>query len=134
MHRYIALIHKESKSCYGVMFPDFPGCVAAASTLDKAMDEAREALAFHVEGMRRDRLNIPAARTLERIKADDEDWIEWKNATVAAVPLLPPKGESLRVNLNLDRHLLLAVDAVAKKVGQSRSAFVARALESALEG
>ncbi len=25
--KYIALIHKEEKSDYGVSFPDFPGCI-----------------------------------------------------------------------------------------------------------
>jgi len=133
MHRYIALIHKDADSCYGVMFPDFPGCAAAADSLDDALTEAREALSFHVEGMRLDAAEIPEPRTLDQIKAAAEDWIDWDNATVAIVPLLPPKGESVRVNLNLDRNLLNAVDAVAEKTGQSRSAFVARALENALE-
>jgi predicted RNase H-like HicB family nuclease/Arc/MetJ family transcription regulator len=134
MHRYIALIHKEKKSHYGVMFPDFPGCVAAADTMDDALVQGREALAFHVEGMRFDGEAIPAPRTLDEIKAAGEDWVVWKDSIVATIPLVPPKGEAVRVNINIDENLLAAADAAAKRAHQSRSAFVARALETALEG
>ena len=33
---YIALIHKDARSDYGVSFPDFPGCITAGKTLDEA--------------------------------------------------------------------------------------------------
>jgi predicted RNase H-like HicB family nuclease len=32
MAEYIALIHKDAGSDFGVSFPDFPGCVTAGST------------------------------------------------------------------------------------------------------
>jgi len=44
MRPYIALIHKEPKSDFGVSFPDFPGCVSAGSTLEEAASLAAEAL------------------------------------------------------------------------------------------
>ena len=43
---YIALIHKELDSGYGVSFPDVPGVIAAADTLDEAIAEAAAVLAF----------------------------------------------------------------------------------------
>jgi len=36
MRAYIALIHKEPDSDYGVSFPDLPGCISAGLTLDEA--------------------------------------------------------------------------------------------------
>ena len=36
MRPYIALIHKEPNSDYGVSFPDLPGCVTAGTTIDEA--------------------------------------------------------------------------------------------------
>ncbi|MBL0942631.1 MAG: type II toxin-antitoxin system HicB family antitoxin, partial [Alphaproteobacteria bacterium] len=33
---YIALIHKDKNSDFGVSFPDFPGCITAGKTLDEA--------------------------------------------------------------------------------------------------
>ena len=48
MYDYIAIIHKEAGSDYGVSFPDFPGCVTAGKTMDEVKDMAIEALAFHI--------------------------------------------------------------------------------------
>jgi predicted RNase H-like HicB family nuclease len=44
MCQFIALIHKDADSDYGVSFPDLPGCVTAGATLDEARDMAAEAL------------------------------------------------------------------------------------------
>jgi len=41
---YIALIHKDPDTGYGVSFPDVPGVIAVADTLDTALAEAAEAL------------------------------------------------------------------------------------------
>jgi predicted RNase H-like HicB family nuclease len=48
---YIALVHKDEDSRFGVSFPDFPGVVTAAPILNEALARAEEALAQHVEGM-----------------------------------------------------------------------------------
>lgn len=134
MDRYIALIHKEDATSYGVSFPDFPGCISAGESIEEAIFQAREALAFHVEGMRIDDTDIPAPRSLDEIKAAKESWVDFKDSIITMIPLLPPKGKPIRVNVNIDTNLLAAVDDAAKKSHQSRSAFVARALETALEG
>jgi predicted RNase H-like HicB family nuclease len=57
---YIAYLHKDKNSDYGVSFPDFPGCVTAGSSLEEARTMAAEALAFHVAGIREDGESIPA--------------------------------------------------------------------------
>src|ERR1035441_6271666 len=49
---YIAYLHKDKNSDFGVSFPDFPGCITAGSSLDEARAMAAEALALHVAGMR----------------------------------------------------------------------------------
>ena len=43
MRQYIALIHKEADSDYGVSFPDLPGVISAGKTLDEARDMGAEA-------------------------------------------------------------------------------------------
>ena len=132
MQRYIALVHKSGKGQYGVMFPDFAGCVGAGTTPDAALDDAREALAFHVEGMRQDGEKVPAPRSLEAIRAAKQDWIDWTGAIVAFVPLIPAHARQERVNVMIDHHLLRAADKRAKASHQSRSALIADALESYL--
>jgi predicted RNase H-like HicB family nuclease len=53
MRQYIALIHKDAGSDYGVSFPDLPGCVTAGLDLDDARRMAEEALALHLGAWRR---------------------------------------------------------------------------------
>ena len=56
---YIAYLHKERRSDFGVSFPDFPGCITAGKTLDEARRMAAEALAIHIAGMAEDGDAIP---------------------------------------------------------------------------
>jgi predicted RNase H-like HicB family nuclease len=66
---YIAYLHKDKNSDYGVSFPDFPGCVTAGSTLEEARSMAAEALALHVAGMREDGEEVPEPSTLDDLRA-----------------------------------------------------------------
>ena len=59
MRHFIALIHKDADSDFGVSFPDLPGVISAGSTLDEARAMAIEALAFHLEGMAQSGEPIP---------------------------------------------------------------------------
>jgi predicted RNase H-like HicB family nuclease len=67
---YIAYLHKDSNSDFGVSFPDFPGCVTAGRTLDEARQLAPEALALHIEGMIEDGEHIPKPSTLDDLASD----------------------------------------------------------------
>jgi predicted RNase H-like HicB family nuclease len=67
---YIAYLHKDAKSNFGVSFPDFPGCVTAGKTLEEARRSAQEALAFHIKGMTEDGEQMPVASTLDQVAKD----------------------------------------------------------------
>jgi len=69
MRHFIALIHKDADSDFGVSFPDLPGVISAGSTFDEARAMATEALTFHLEGMARDREAVPKPSSLEEIMA-----------------------------------------------------------------
>src|SRR5690349_3085612 len=122
---YIALIHKvEKKSApYGVMFPDFPGCVFAGRTLDKAAENAREGLIFHMEGMLAAGESLPEPTSLEQIMSDPEN----KTAIPCLIHVIPPTGHLKRVNISIDAGLLVEVDHAAKILGKNRSEFLAEA-------
>ncbi|MCS3504408.1 type II toxin-antitoxin system HicB family antitoxin [Achromobacter sp. JUb104] len=47
---YPIYVHKEKGSVYGASFPDFPGCHAAAFTLQKLPAAAQEAVEAHLFG------------------------------------------------------------------------------------
>ncbi len=70
MRQYIAVVHKEPDSDYGVSFPDFPGCIAAGTTLDEARQGAEEALAFHVAGITEDGEALPEPSSAGEVNAD----------------------------------------------------------------
>jgi predicted RNase H-like HicB family nuclease len=127
MSHYIALLHPEGGT-YGVLFPDFPGCISAGDSVDDALQQAAEALAFHVAGLQDDGVSIPPPRTLEAIRAAGEEWIEWEGAVVAVVPLLPPPEVYERVNVTLPKRLLSEIDAVSR----NRSRFLAQVASDAL--
>ena len=63
---YIAYLHKDRYSDYGVSFPDFPGCITAGRALDEASRMASEVLALHIQGMIEDGDALP-----EPSKVDD---------------------------------------------------------------
>ena len=44
---------------YAAYVPDLPGCVATAGTREELLDEIREAIGFHIEGMREDGEPVP---------------------------------------------------------------------------
>jgi predicted RNase H-like HicB family nuclease len=56
--RYAIVIEKGEKN-YGAYVPDLPCCVALGETVEETIREIREAIAFHIEGMRTDGMPIP---------------------------------------------------------------------------
>jgi predicted RNase H-like HicB family nuclease len=58
MMRYGIVIEK-AESNYCAYVPDLPGCVATGRTIREAEEEIREAIQFHLEGLRQDGLPIP---------------------------------------------------------------------------
>lgn len=73
MTNYLAIIHKDPDSDFGVSFPDFPGCVTAGGTLEEARVMAHEALTFHIEGMIEEGWDIPAPSSFETVMQDTEN-------------------------------------------------------------
>jgi len=57
--RYAIVVEKaEGNNCAYV--PDLPGCVATGATVAEAEARMREAIQFHLEGLRKDGLPVPA--------------------------------------------------------------------------
>jgi predicted RNase H-like HicB family nuclease len=53
------IIVEETPSGYSAYSPDVPGCVAAGRTRSEVEREMREAIAFHIEGLRAAGEEIP---------------------------------------------------------------------------
>ena len=70
MAGYIALVHKDEGTSYGVSFPDVPGCISAGDTFEDAVENAAEALTGHLALMRTDGDVIPEPRSFEELRRD----------------------------------------------------------------
>jgi len=57
--RYAVVIESVGSN-YSAYVPDLPGCIATGPTLAQAEAAIREAIAFHLGGLREDGLPIPA--------------------------------------------------------------------------
>jgi predicted RNase H-like HicB family nuclease len=54
-----AVVIEKTEGNYSAYVPDLPGCVATGATVAEIENEIREAIAFHIEGMREDGLAVP---------------------------------------------------------------------------
>ncbi len=124
MRHYIALIRKEKGTCYGVDFPDFPGCITAAESVGEAQARAVEALDLHVDGMVEDGEPLPMTTGLDQILEEDVDGF----VMAVQVPLTDKKSKKVRVDITIPEDLSLQIDRHVKcTVGLNRSSFFAEA-------
>lgn len=54
-----AVVIEKAESNFSAYVPDLPGCVATGHTLKEVEQEIRQAIKFHLDGMREDGLPIP---------------------------------------------------------------------------
>ena len=122
MATYIAILMKQRRKGFRVVFPDLPGCVTAGSTLDEARRNAEDALALHLQRMATEHAEIPEPSALERILPDPA------NREVPFLVEAPdPQVRAVRVNITLPEPVLARIDAHVARTGNSRSAFLAEA-------
>lgn len=123
---YIAYLHKDKGSDFGVSFPDFPGCVTAGRTLEEAREMAVEALTLHVAGMIEDGEALPEPSTLDQL-ADDP---AMRGAVAFLVSAEAPE-KTVRVNITARKSQIETIDKLARKAGMTRSAYM---VQSAVRG
>ena len=63
---YTVVIEKGPQS-YGAYVPDLPGCVAVGETQEEALQQIREAIEFHIEGLREEGLEVPMPRPASQV-------------------------------------------------------------------
>lgn len=130
MRNYIALIHKDSDSDYGVSFPDLPGLISVGSSLDEARAMASEALAFHLEGLAHEGDALPEPTSLETVMSDPAN-----RDGVAVLIAAPSSGtpKVVRVNITVAEDLLNEIDQHAEAHGFTRSGFLVSAARRAID-
>lgn len=125
---YPVVIHKEKKSDFGVTVPDLPGCFSAGKTMEEAIENVKEAILCHIEGLIIDEECIPEPGLIENHKKNHQyDNGVWAIVTIDLAEL---SGKAKRVNITVPERFLHQLDHFAKKKGESRSGlFVSAAME-----
>lgn len=128
MKTYLALVHKEPDSAYGLTFPDLPGCFSAADTEGDILKSAVEALELWFEDV-----TPVAPRGPEAIATEVAAELA-QGAFLIAVPLVQPSSRQKRVNISLDAGTLAAIDTAAEGLGLTRSGFLTMAALNEIKG
>lgn len=74
--RYLVVIEK-GESSFGAYVPDLPGCIAAAKTEEEVRTLIREAIEFHIEGLKEDGEPKSLQRTRRWRPLDVEFIVGW---------------------------------------------------------
>jgi predicted RNase H-like HicB family nuclease len=124
--QYPIVVHKELDSDYGVIVPDIPGCFSAGSSMEEALENAKEAIACHIEGLLMDDESIPTSLLIEKHLHNPE--YQGGIWAMVDVDISQLTGKAKRVNITLPERILRQIDNFAKSHRlKNRSAFLAEA-------
>lgn len=57
--QYTVVVHSAEEGGYWVDVPSLPGCFSQGETIDEAMNNAREAIELHIEGLKDEGQEVP---------------------------------------------------------------------------
>jgi len=130
MADYISFFHKDGTPGYLASFPDLPGLLVGARTLEGVWKEAEQALAIHIRGLVERSEAVPAPSTLDMLSREES----YKNAVaVVAIHVPDVVVPTVRVNIILTEAMLRQIDEFAAARGCTRSGFLVQAARKALE-
>lgn len=123
--KYIAIIHKEKETAYGVTLPDFPGCFSAADTLDDVPRNVQEAVELWAEG---EEVEPPVPSSFEDVARSE--------AAQGGILMLVDINfdfldqKVVPVNISMPVYMRDRIDKAAKERGLTRSAFLVQAAQA----
>jgi predicted RNase H-like HicB family nuclease len=61
-----AIVIEKAEGNYSAYVPDLPGCVATAATVPEVESEIREAIRFHIDGLKADGSAVPSPTSVAK--------------------------------------------------------------------
>ncbi|MBI1954282.1 MAG: type II toxin-antitoxin system HicB family antitoxin [Proteobacteria bacterium] len=119
--KYIGIVFKEESSDYGIVFPDFPGCISAGSSIEDVRKMGTEALIGHIELMKEKKESIPLPSSLDNIL----NIPEFQKGLAFYVDV--PSQKTVRCNVTFQDDVLALIDQLAAEEHLTRSSFLAEA-------
>jgi len=136
MYHYPACFipYGDDSGQYGVVFPDFPGCVSVGNNIGHALEMAREALTLHLASMLEDKDPIPVPSNLEAARIQMEEEAVSDNEplppetlyqyVLVDLPKPAKKEPPVHVSISLRPGALEEIDAMAEEMGLTRSGVI----------
>lgn len=124
--RYPIILHTDDNQQFGVTVPDLPGCFSQGDSVENAIDNAREAILFHVEGLVSGKQTIPLPTEIVDLSAFHGD-IGTALIAYADVDIESIMGPARRINITIKMASLQVIDIRAKARGMNRSEYLAYA-------
>jgi predicted RNase H-like HicB family nuclease len=63
MKKFLIVIERAKKN-YSAYSPDLPGCIATGKTIPEAEKNMYEAIEFHLEGLKADKIPVPKSSAI----------------------------------------------------------------------
>lgn len=129
MRYYVALVHKDPESAFGISFPDLPSVFSAADDEEAIVPNALEALRLLAED---EELPVPSSHADILARADVRQELK-QGGFLIRVPLIEDDSRTVRANITMEAGTLAAIDVAAKERGLTRSAFLASCARKEIE-
>lgn len=122
--RYIAIVHKDKGSAYGVTLPDFPGVFSAADNWEDLTANIQEAVELWAEG---EEVEPPVPSSFE-VVAQSED-ARGGVLMLTDIDFSFLDSKAVPVNITMPVYLRNRIDRTAKDRGMTRSGLIQAATQ-----
>ncbi|SSC67033.1 type II toxin-antitoxin system HicB family antitoxin [Ciceribacter selenitireducens] len=129
MRYYVALVHKDPESAFGISFPDLPSVFSAADDEEEIVPNAVDALRLWAAD---EELPVPSSHADILARADVRQELK-AGGFLIRVPLIEDDTRTVRANITMEAGTLAAIDMAAKERGLTRSAFLASCARKEIE-
>ncbi|MGI8584528.1 MAG: type II toxin-antitoxin system HicB family antitoxin [Chitinophagaceae bacterium] len=89
MEKFLVVIEKAVKN-YSAYSPDVLGCISTGNTIDETLQNFKEALEFHLEGLAEENMPLPSSISLEEHLKKGNIYLN-EDIIIASLQITPPK-------------------------------------------
>ena len=127
MKKTYYVIFEKGDNEYGAFSLDFPNCIGAGKTLEKAQENIKEAIEFFLEDSLNNPLNPSSLSEIEKIVKKDYNNDNIK--VIVGMEITIPCKKVRRVNITLPEDVLNEIDSYLKihDMKENRSGFLTKA-------
>jgi predicted RNase H-like HicB family nuclease len=124
--KYPIVLHTDNGQDFGVTVPDLPGCFSAGDSVEEAIENAREAILCHAEGMILDNETVPLPAEIVNL-SNFNPKVGTALIAFVDVDLEAIRGPAKRINITVRQANLEIIDIRARARGMNRSEYLAYA-------